>query len=297
MSLLTTLSDGSTWSTAAGGYIKNGKIVSTTPQYSTTSGDSTTSTTSGYTYTPFDYSNAVSEIGDYEGLTDAQIQAQADTAAALLAAPQTAAAKEQERRNALEEYNAARKLKSSQAGVDAAETYNKSQGQKTDALAAAAAGANSRSGLVSYLANEREKALATDRLALAASMADQQYNLDTTSALNAQAISDQLENIGNQQGLAAADYYNQMYNTQQTNKNNYNTSRNQVAASLGTVYNQGQDIKQRNAQANMQNNTDLTLGLLPYTKMTKADEANAYNQSSQIYGRSPGSIYIGGRSR
>lgn len=285
-----------------------GQVISTTPQYSavpgTTSTAATPQLTTGYKYTPFDFTDALSEIGGYEGLTDEQIQAQANTAAELLAAPQIAAAKEQERRNALEEYTAARKLKSSQAGLDATEAWNRSQGQKADALAAAASGANSRSGLVSYLANQRELALAGDRLALQAQMADRQYELDTLSGANSRAIADQLNNIGNQQGLAAADYFNQMYNNQLSNKNNYNMNRNQVAASLGTVYNQGQDIAQRNAQANMQNSTTLrgqdqeyALGLLPYTRMTKADEANAYNQSSQIYGKAPGGIYIGGRSR
>jgi hypothetical protein len=314
LSFIEKLRNGAVWQPGAGGYVLRGRLISTTPQYSTieetmgavTDGDmpTTTKATTGYTYTPFDFSDALSEIGGYEGLTDEQIQAQANTAAELLAAPQIAAAKEQERRNAVEEYTAARKLKSSQAGVDAAEAWNRSQGQKADALAAAASGANSRSGLVSYLANQRESALAADRLAMAAQMAERQYALDTNSQSNARAISDQLENIGNQQGLAAADYFNQMYNNQLTNRNNYNMNRNQVAASLGTVHNQGQDIAQRNAQANMQNSTtlrgqdiDYTIGLLPYTKMTKKEEADAYNQSSQIYGKSPGGIYIGGRSR
>lgn len=307
MSLVERLGNGAVWNNGAGGYVLNGRVISTTPQYSeqyfSTPAQATQQTT-GYTYTPFDFSDALSEIGGYEGLTDEQIQAQANTAAELLAAPQIAAAKEQERRNALEEYTAARKLKSSQAGVDAAEAWNRSQGQKADALAAAASGANSRSGLVSYLANQRESALAGDRLAMAAQMAERQYALDTNSQSNARAISDQLENIGNQQGLAAADYFNQTYNNQLTNRNNYNMNRNQVAASLGTVHNQGQDIAQRNAQANMQNSTTLrgqdqeyALGLLPYTKMTKKEEADAYNQSSSIYGKSPGGIYIGGRSR
>lgn len=314
MSFVYKLNNGATWSPEAGGYTLRGQIVSTTPQYSTiqetmgavTDGDmpAARQVKTGYTYTPFDFSDALSEIGGYEGLTDEQIQAQANTAAELLSAPQIAAAKEQERRNALEEYTAARKLKSSQAGIDAAEAWNRSQGQKADSLAAAASGANSRSGLVAHLANQRETALAADRLAMAAQMAEQQAGLDMYSRSNSQAIADQLNNIGNQQGLAAADYFNQMYNNQLSNRNSYNMNRNQVAASLGTVHNQGQDIAQRNAQANMQNATTLrgqdqeyALGLLPYTKMTKKDEADAYNQSSQIYGKSPGGIYIGGRSR
>lgn len=307
MSLVEKMANGAVWQPGAGGYVLNGRVISTTPQYSEqyfNNGGGTTQQTTGYNYTPFDFSDALSEVSGYEGLTDEQIQSQANTAAELLAAPQIAASKEQERRNALEEYTAARRLKSSQAGYNEAEAWNKSQGQKADALAAAASGANSRSGLVAYLSNQREAQLAGDRLAIQAQLADQQNALGAASQSNARSISDQLENIGNQQGLAAADYFNQTYNNQLSNRNSYNMNRNQVAASLGTVHNQGQDIAQRNAQANMQNSTTLrgqdqeyALGLLPYTKMTKKDEADAYNQSSQIYGRSPGGIYIGGRSR
>lgn len=253
------------------------------------------SSSSKYAYTPFDFTKTLSTIPDYEQLSEAEIQAQANLAAELVAAPQLAAAEKTRQWNELQHYNDMQKLNSSQAGVDEQMKWAEAQGKKADAYAAATSGANARSGLTAHLANQRAMATEGDRLALAAQMAAQKQNLMETYNLSDRQVSDLLENISYQQGLTAGNYYNEMYNNQLTNLNNYNMSKNDTAVGLGNIWMQGEDIKQRQAQALMNNKMaketlrqQYKLGMMPYQQMTKAEEANAYNQSSSIFGRSPG---------
>jgi len=86
-----------------------------------------------------------------------------------------------------------------------------------------------------------------------------------------------------------------MYNNQLNNLNNYNMNKNQTAVGLGNVWMQGEDIKQRQAQALMANKLakdnakmQYRLGMMPYEQMTKAEEANAWNNSANIFGQAPG---------
>lgn len=261
------------------------------------------SSKSQYTYTPFDFTSTRDLIPDYERLSDAEIQAQADLAAELVAAPQIAAAEKTRQWNELQHYNDMNKLNSSQAGVDEQMKWAEAQGQKADAYAAATSGANSRSGLTSHLANQRAMATEGDRLAIAAQMAAQKQNLMETYNLSDRQVSDMLNNISYQQGLTAGNYYNEMYNNQLNNINNYNMSKNDTAVGLGNVWMQGEDIKQRQAQALMNNKMakeslrqQYRLSMLPYEQMTKAEEANAYNQSSNIFGQAPGYRSYGANS-
>lgn len=244
---------------------------------------------------PFDFQSALNSIGNYAGLSQAEMQAQAGRAADMVINPQVAQVERNRQRGELDYYNQMKQMEAAQAGVDKTLAYNESQRRKQDSVRSAASGGGARSGLNDYLGQQTDQALEGTRLGLAAEASRGKQALIDSYRLQNQQIADMLGELEARRGLTAGTYYDTMSNAERDREAQWNQNRASTALGIGQLQQQAQQSNINAALAQLEADdaryaTDMRMAtdLLPYITPTKYQQGMLFNETANTFGQAPG---------
>lgn len=245
----------------------------------------------------YDFQNYLNQVPDYQRRNAQTLQNQAQSSANLIFDPQRAEQQRAAQWQEAQHINNLQKLKAGNVGVDEALAYNDSQLKKAANIRAASAGAVGSSGLSDYLRNAIDASTQAQRLNIAAQMAaDRAAEIGNYSTLDRQS-QERLGEIERLRGETTSNLYGQYEGEQDAAEQAWRANALQVALGIGSAKLQqaelAQKARQEQAALDMQKyNIDMGMkqAMLPYQAMTKAQAADAYLQSANVFGQAPGSV-------
>lgn len=247
---------------------------------------------------PYDYrfEDYLSQVPDYQRQDPSRMRERAATSSNLIFDPQRSEQQRQAQWQEAQHINALQKLKAGNVGVNEALSYNDQQMKKAAAVRAAGSGAIGSSGLSDYLKNAVDASTQAQRLNIAAQLAaGRESQIRDYGTLDRQT-QQRLAEIEKLRGETSSNLYGQYQDAQDAAEQAWRQNALQVALAIGSGKLQASELSQKEKQnqdaLNMQKyNIDMGMkqAMLPYQAMTKAQAADAYLQSANVFGQAPGS--------
>lgn len=264
-------------------------------------GSSSSSKRNGANGTPvadYNYQDYLNQVPDYQRKNSQALKDRATSSSNLIFDPQKSEQQRAAQWQEAQHINNLQKMKAGNVGVDEALAYNDAQLKKAAAIRAASAGAVGSSGLSAYLNNAIDASTQAQRLNTAAQLAaarNAEVNDYSTLDRQSQARLGEIEKL---RGETSANLYGTYEDAQDAAEQNWRQNALQVALGIGSGQLQAADLNQRaqyeQSALDMQKygiDKGMDQAMLPYKYMTKAQAADAYLQSANIFGQAPGSSY------